>query len=173
MLLQCFAVRPDGRDGGALLQHCTPPRMPPRTRTRTIQPAKHQNTQNPRPPQTRSRIQRGRPPGRRRSGGGSSTGRPASRNQRQRKASPDQQEEEEVEQEEQEEEVVEEDTGDPTWTPPEAGESTTMIPLKQHEHKYESDVMMSLPPQTSPTRLRRRRTAWSWTQSPRMHLFMW
>ncbi|XP_062297264.1 zinc finger protein 83-like [Scomber scombrus] len=117
MLLQCFAVRPDGRDGGALLQHCTPPR----TRTRTIQHAsKHQNTQNPRPPHTRSRTQRGRPPIRRRSGGGSSSGRPASRNQRQRKASPDQQEEEEVEQEEQEEEVVEEDTGDPTWTPPEA-----------------------------------------------------
>ncbi|CAK6984010.1 zinc finger protein 678-like [Scomber scombrus] len=142
MLLQCFAVRPDGRDGGALLQHCTPPR----TRTRTIQHAsKHQNTQNPRPPHTRSRTQRGRPPIRRRSGGGSSSGRPASRIQRQRKASPDQQEEEEVEQEEQEEEVVEEDTGDPTWTPPEM----------------------------FPTRLHRRRTAWSWTQSPRMHLFMW
>uniref|UniRef100_A0A1A8SBR5 C2H2-type domain-containing protein n=1 Tax=Nothobranchius rachovii TaxID=451742 RepID=A0A1A8SBR5_9TELE len=35
MLLQCLTVRPDGSDGGALLQHCTPNR----TRTRIIRPA--------------------------------------------------------------------------------------------------------------------------------------
>ncbi|KAI3355006.1 hypothetical protein L3Q82_004795 [Scortum barcoo] len=100
MLLQCFAVRPDGPDGGALLQHCTSSR----TRTRTIKPAT-------KPTQTRSRSQR-RPP---------QSSNNIKRNraqQRHRRGSPviDHQEEEE---EEQEEEVVEEDTGDPTWTPPE------------------------------------------------------
>lgn len=129
MLLQCFAVRPDGPDGGALLQHCTSNR----TRTRTIQPAvKHQIQTPPKLPQPRSRIQRGRPPlSRRDNQQSSSSSRPAPRNRRQRRASPatdrqeeqqqeEQQEEEREEEEQQEEQVVEEDTGDPTWTPPEA-----------------------------------------------------
>ncbi|KAL6097420.1 uncharacterized protein ACO6RY_12975 [Pungitius sinensis] len=33
MLLQCFSVRPDGPDGGALLQHCTRTIKPPRSRS--------------------------------------------------------------------------------------------------------------------------------------------
>ncbi|KAK5849548.1 hypothetical protein PBY51_013875 [Eleginops maclovinus] len=38
VLLQCFAVRSDGPDGGALLQHCTN-----RTRTRTIKPPRRRS----------------------------------------------------------------------------------------------------------------------------------
>ncbi|KAM9332401.1 zinc finger Y-chromosomal protein-like [Pholidichthys leucotaenia] len=52
VLLQSFTVRPDGPDGGPLLEHCT------RTRTRTIRPAPKLS---PEPPQTRSRTRRGQP----------------------------------------------------------------------------------------------------------------
>uniref|UniRef100_UPI0037E77A70 zinc finger protein ZFP2-like n=1 Tax=Semicossyphus pulcher TaxID=241346 RepID=UPI0037E77A70 len=102
MLLQCFAVRPDGPDGGALLQHCTTNR----TRTRTIQPA---IKLSPEPAQPRPRAQK-RPlpqnsPNRSRA------------QQRRRRVAPvtDLHQEEE----EEEEEVMEEDSGDPIWTPPE------------------------------------------------------
>ncbi|KAM7369517.1 hypothetical protein PAMP_010836 [Pampus punctatissimus] len=101
MLLQCFAVRPDGPDGGTLLQHCTSNR----TRTRAIKPAiKHQN------PTHLNHASSPKP------------SRPAARNCRQRRVSPatDSQQGEQQQQPEDEEVVVEEDTGDPTWTPPEA-----------------------------------------------------
>ncbi|XP_069033687.1 zinc finger protein 497-like isoform X1 [Embiotoca jacksoni] len=103
MLLQCFAVRPDGPDGGALLQHCT-------TRTRTIRPAVKPSTK---PAQTRSRTQRRPPPH-----SSNTAKRKLPRRHRHHRESPDtdlhQEEEEEVEEEE------EENTRDPTWTPPEA-----------------------------------------------------
>ncbi|KAM4718697.1 zinc finger Y-chromosomal protein 1-like isoform 1-T2 [Anableps anableps] len=95
MLLQCLTVRPDGSDGGALLQHCTPNR----TRTRIIRPAVKLSDE---PTETRTRTRK-RPilqSARR-------NGRPS----QQRCESPDLQEEEE------EEDGMEEDTGDPTWTP--------------------------------------------------------
>ncbi|CAJ1081589.1 zinc finger protein 436-like [Xyrichtys novacula] len=119
MLLQCFAVRPDGPDGGALLKHCTTNR----TRTRIIQPAvklspeltsSRSRTQKRPPPQNSNNTKRGRP----------KRGRP-------RRVLPDAEqkeaegegeggeegeEEQEGEEAEEEEEVVE-DTGDPTWTP--------------------------------------------------------
>ncbi|XP_021168972.2 zinc finger protein 436 isoform X2 [Fundulus heteroclitus] len=110
VLLQCLTVRPDGADGGALLQHCTPNR----TRTRTIRPAVKLCDE---PTETRTRTRKS-----------SST----VRRSRQRSGSPDlPQQQEEEEEEVQEEEVGEvqeevgeveeftvgEETGDPTWTP--------------------------------------------------------
>ncbi|TDG95806.1 hypothetical protein EPR50_G00245120, partial [Perca flavescens] len=94
MLLQCF-VRPDGPDGGALLQHCT-------NRTRTIKPGRRATPPTPPPPRPDHATQR--PPKRR-----------CRRNHR---VVPDPQQEEEEQDQEVEQEVVEEDTGDPTWTPP-------------------------------------------------------
>ncbi|GAA6234202.1 zinc finger protein 708-like [Lates japonicus] len=98
MLLQCFAVRPDGPDGGALLQHCTTNR----TRTRTVKPAVRLS---PKPIQSRSRTQKRPAPQIKRN--------PPQR-RRHRRTSPDTDG-----QEEEEEEEVEEDTGDPSWTPSE------------------------------------------------------
>ncbi|XP_034428311.1 zinc finger protein 70-like [Hippoglossus hippoglossus] len=100
MLLQCFSVRSDGPDGGALLQHCTT------TRTRTIKPAIRLS-----PKLTESRTQR-RPPS-------SDTAKPnpplrrrRRRHRRHRRESPDTDPEDEVE-----------DTGDPNWTPPADGDA--------------------------------------------------
>ncbi|XP_041817537.1 zinc finger protein 708-like [Chelmon rostratus] len=106
MLLQCFAVRPDGPDGGALLQHCTTNR----TRTRTIQPTVKPS---PKHTQSRSRSQRRPPP----ESSNSARRSPAQRHLRLVSPVTDHQQEEEEEEEEEEE--VEEDTGDPTWSPPE------------------------------------------------------
>lgn len=127
MLLQCFAVRPDGPDGGALLQHCTTNR----TRTRAIKPAiKHQtqkhlpcSSSSPKLPQPRTRPQRRRRAPRKIDEQQSATPpRPGPRRRQQRRASPVPNTEQ---QQGEEEEVLEEDTVDPTWTPPEAGESIT------------------------------------------------
>ncbi|XP_070709131.1 zinc finger protein ZFP2-like [Pempheris klunzingeri] len=109
MLLQCFSVRPDGPDGGALLQHCT------RTRTRTIQPAaKH----SPNPSRTRSHR---RPPPQRIS----------VTKRRPRCVSPGPEEEEQEE--------VEEDTGDPTWTPPEGEGRSPPSPSSLRDVQLDSD----------------------------------
>ncbi|KAF3703944.1 Zinc finger protein 708 [Channa argus] len=98
VLLQCLSVRPDGPDGGALLQHCTTNR----TRTRTIKPAIRLS---PNPIESRSRTQRRPPPQ-------NTTKRNLPKQRRRhQKVSPDL-----ILQEEEEEE--EEDTGDPVWTPP-------------------------------------------------------
>ncbi|XP_040922273.1 zinc finger protein 436-like [Toxotes jaculatrix] len=105
MLLQCFAVRPDGSDGGALLQHCTTNR----TRTRTIKPAVKLS---PKLTQSRSRTQRKPPPL------SSNTTKRNPPQRRHHRVSPDTDRQEE-EGEEVEEEEEEEDTGDPNWTPPE------------------------------------------------------
>ncbi|KAE8279586.1 AT-rich binding protein [Larimichthys crocea] len=120
MLLQCFAVRPDGPDGGALLQHCTSNR----TRTRTIQPAGKPS---------RSRSQR-RPPPR------SFTSAKRSPTQRRhRRVSPVTDLQPEEEEEEEEEEVVEEeDTGDPTWTPPEGDSPASPSALEDIQLDSES-----------------------------------
>ncbi|XP_065805088.1 zinc finger protein 436 [Labrus bergylta] len=109
MLLECFAVRPDGPDGGALLQHCNPNR----TRTRTIQPAVKLS---PELTSTRSRSQKRPPPNT------TAKRRRAQRGRRRRShvsPDPDLQEEEEEEEEEGVGEEEEGDTGDPTWSPPE------------------------------------------------------
>ncbi|MEQ2231033.1 hypothetical protein ILYODFUR_035217 [Ilyodon furcidens] len=99
MLLQCLTVRPDGSDGGALLQHCTPNR----TRTRIIRPAVKLSDE---PTETRTRTRK-RPVLQ-----NSNTISRNGRQTRRRNESPD------LQQEEEEEVVtVEEDTGDPTWTP--------------------------------------------------------
>lgn len=90
MLLQCLTVRPDGSDGGALLQHCTTNR----TRTRIIRPAVKLSDEP-----TQTRTKRGLPPQY------SDPTRPHAARRR-RLRSPDLQQEEE-----------EEDTGDPIWTP--------------------------------------------------------
>lgn len=107
MLLQCFAVRPDGPDGGALLQHCTTNR----TRTRVIRPATKFSDE---PTLTKSRTQR------RRSLPQTSNTKKHSRHWRESDPGP---QEEEAEVEEEAVTVVveeeEEDTGDPTWTPSE------------------------------------------------------
>ncbi|XP_071340347.1 zinc finger protein ZFP2-like [Trachinotus anak] len=125
MLLQCLTVRPDGPDGGALLQHCTTNR----TRTRTIKPA---TRLSPKPTQTQSRTHRRPPP---------QTSNTTKRNppqRRHRRVTPDtNQQEEEAEEEgeeEEEEEVVveEEDTGDPNWTPPEALGDVRLDSESQH-----------------------------------------
>ncbi|XP_069368430.1 zinc finger protein ZFP2-like isoform X2 [Paralichthys olivaceus] len=99
MLLQCFSVRSDGPDGGALLQHCTT------TRTRTIKPAVRLS-----PKLTESRTQR-RPP----------SCNTAKRNpppRRRRCESPDSDPEDEVE-----------DTRDPNWTPPADGDAPSPLAL--------------------------------------------
>ncbi|KAM8731600.1 zinc finger X-chromosomal protein-like [Acanthopagrus schlegelii] len=121
MLLQCFAVRPDGPDGGALLQHCTPNR----TRTRTIKP-----TIKP----TQSRSQR-RPPLQSRT---QNTTKQSPAQHRHRRVSPvtDHQPEEE---EGEEGEVVEEDTGDPTWTPPEGDVDSHPSPSAVEDVQLDSD----------------------------------
>ncbi|XP_023249873.1 endothelial zinc finger protein induced by tumor necrosis factor alpha-like [Seriola lalandi dorsalis] len=113
MLLQCLQLRPDGPDGGALLQHCTPNR----TRTRTIKPAIRLS---PKPPQPRSRTQRRPLP----QGANTTKRNPTQHRHRRVSCDPDQREgegegEKEGDEEEEEEEEVEEDTGDPNWTPPE------------------------------------------------------
>ncbi|XP_037552902.1 zinc finger protein 436-like, partial [Nematolebias whitei] len=88
MLLQCLTVRPDGSDGGALLQHCTTNR----TRTRIIRPAVKLSDEP-----TQTRTKRGPPLQY------SDTTRPHAARRRRRR-SPDLQQEEE-------------DAGDPIWTP--------------------------------------------------------
>lgn len=104
MLLQCIAVRADGPDGGALLQHCTTNR----TRTRIIRPAPKLSDE---PTPAKSRTQR------RRLVPQSSNTDKQSRRRRHESSDTDQQEEAEVM-------TVEEDvTADPTWTPSEGGES--------------------------------------------------
>lgn len=128
MLLQCFAVRPDGPDGGALLQHCTTNR----TRTRAIQPA---IKVSPKPTQSRSRTQRKPPP---QSSNAAKQNPAQRRRRRRRRRSPvtdTQQEEEEAE----EEEVVEEDTGDPTWTPPEGDVDSHPSPSALTDAQLDSD----------------------------------
>lgn len=113
MLLQCLSVRPDGEDGGALLQHCSTKR----TRTRIVRPAiKFSDA----PPESRTRVRK-KPL----SQSYSTTKQNVSQRRCCRK-SPDQQEEEEEEEEveeTEEEEMVEEDISDPAWTPPEGGKS--------------------------------------------------
>ncbi|XP_068437424.1 endothelial zinc finger protein induced by tumor necrosis factor alpha-like [Clinocottus analis] len=121
MLLQCFAVRPDGPDGGALLQHCTTTRT--RTRTRPIKP-------------TQPRAKAQKPPRRSKQG-------PSQRRYRRLSPVTDiQQEEEEVVEEEveemEEEEVEEEDAGDPTWTPPE-GDVVNPLPSASALEKVQLD----------------------------------
>lgn len=104
-LLQCFTVRPDGPDGGALLQHCTS------TRTKTIA--------SPPTPRTKIRTRsRGRLPPQ-------STDKPRQNPTKLRRSqvSPGADvmvQEEELEEEQ--EEVMLEDCGDPTWTPPDGDE---------------------------------------------------
>uniref|UniRef100_A0A1A8F8Y8 C2H2-type domain-containing protein n=2 Tax=Nothobranchius korthausae TaxID=1143690 RepID=A0A1A8F8Y8_9TELE len=93
MLLQCLTVRPDGSDGGALLQHCTPNR----TRTRIIRPAVKLADE---PTQSRTRKRPSQ-------SGGTRQARP-----HQDHRSLDLHQEEEVE----------EESGDPTWTPTEDAE---------------------------------------------------
>uniref|UniRef100_A0A8C6LVH3 C2H2-type domain-containing protein n=2 Tax=Nothobranchius furzeri TaxID=105023 RepID=A0A8C6LVH3_NOTFU len=92
MLLQCLTVRPDGSDGGALLQHCTPNR----TRTRIIRPAVKLSDE---PTQSRTRKRPSQ-------SGGTRQARP---HQDQRSLDLHQEEEEE-------------ESGDPTWTPTEDAE---------------------------------------------------
>ncbi|XP_041669533.1 zinc finger protein 436-like [Cheilinus undulatus] len=109
MLLQCFAVRPDGPDGGALLQHCTPNR----TRTRTIQPAVKLS---PELYPTKPRSQKRPPPN-------NSNTTKRRRGRPRRRVSPDpeplqEEEDEEGGQEEEDGEEEEGDTGDPNWSPP-------------------------------------------------------
>ncbi|KAM4534438.1 uncharacterized protein PAE49_022647 [Odontesthes bonariensis] len=110
MLLQCLTVRPDGPDGGTLLQHCTPNR----TRTRTIRPPVKPSAE-PTPPRTRSRK---RPPPQ----SFSVARRSHPQRSRRRRGPPDPREEEEGQEEEEEGVTVEDDTGDPNWSPPEGGE---------------------------------------------------
>ncbi|KAM6971551.1 zinc finger Y-chromosomal protein 1-like, partial [Tautogolabrus adspersus] len=131
MLLQCFAVRPDGPDGGALLQHCTPNR----TRTRTIQPAvklspeltptRSRSKKRPAPNNTntakRRRAQRGR------------------RRIRRVSPDPDLQDEDEMEEEEEEEAAEEGNTGDPTWSPPERDVISPQSPTVLCEVQLDSE----------------------------------
>ncbi|XP_044032122.1 zinc finger protein 436-like [Siniperca chuatsi] len=128
MLLQCFAVRPDGPDGGALLQHCTTNR----TRTRPIQPAIKASPKTPKPTQSRSRSQR----------------KPRPQSSKTAKQSPAQRhhvspvtdhQQEEEEEEEEEEEVVEEDTGDPTWTPPDGDVDSHPSPSSLEDVRPDSE----------------------------------
>lgn len=116
MLLQCL-VRPDGPDGGTLLQHCTTNR----TRTRTVQPPVKLS---PTLAQPRSRTQRRPHP----QSSDSAQSAPAHRRRRQharhRHLSNADEEEQGQEEEEQEEEV---DTGDPTWAPPKGGTDQLLI----------------------------------------------
>lgn len=95
-LLRCFTVRPDGPDGGALLQHCTSTRTTatPITRTRTRKRLLSQSA---------SAIQRS-PMQRRRCKAAVTVAIAAEQ------------------QEDGDEEVLVEDCGDPTWTPPGGGE---------------------------------------------------
>ncbi|KAF7656616.1 hypothetical protein LDENG_00038980 [Lucifuga dentata] len=129
MLLQCFAVRPDGPDGGALLQHCTsnnkqsqlpvkhPTILCPSPSTRHIQSRSRRIQRKKTQPKTKERLM----------APSSSTSSTHKRLRRRRVSSrphppPPTEDEEEVQQqeeeEEDEEEVVEEEVGDPTWTPP-------------------------------------------------------
>ncbi|XP_026218048.1 zinc finger protein 708-like isoform X2 [Anabas testudineus] len=119
MLLQCLSVRPDGPDGGALLQHCTTNR----TRTRTIKPAIRLS---PNLTESRSKTQRRPLPQ-------NPTKNPPKRHRRHRVSSnPDQQDEEDDDDDEEDEEVVE-DTGDPAWTPPEGAlDDVRLNPESQH-----------------------------------------
>ncbi|XP_041824877.1 endothelial zinc finger protein induced by tumor necrosis factor alpha-like isoform X2 [Melanotaenia boesemani] len=120
MLLQCLTVRPDGADGGALLQHCTTNR----TRTRTIRPPNKPFSEPDQPrTSTRKRL--------------STQSSKFTRKSRLRRKPPDPQPEEE---EEEEEEVVtvEEDTGDPTWTPPK-GDVASLPPSAPGDPQLDSD----------------------------------
>ncbi|XP_039859788.1 endothelial zinc finger protein induced by tumor necrosis factor alpha-like [Simochromis diagramma] len=110
MLLQCIAVRADGPDGGALLQHCTTNR----TRTRIIRPAPKLSDE---PTPAKSRTQR-----RRLVPQSSNTDKQSRRRRRHESSDTDQQEEAEVM-------TVEEDvTADPTWTPSEGGVALQPLP---------------------------------------------
>lgn len=108
-LLQCFTVRPDGPDGGALLQHCTSTR----TRTKTMVA----------PPTTWTGA---RTRGRRRL--------PQSTNTTQQGAAQHRHGQEEVEEPEEEEEEVEEvmleDCSDPTWTPGDGADEALDPPVE-------------------------------------------
>ncbi|XP_035474667.1 endothelial zinc finger protein induced by tumor necrosis factor alpha-like [Scophthalmus maximus] len=112
MLLQCFSVRPDGPDGGALLQYCT---SSTRTRTRTIKPAarlspKPTESRTQRRPTPRSSNATRRLPPKRRGRG----------RRRHRHVSPDADHQEEEGEDDDEEEggEGEDGSGDPNWTPP-------------------------------------------------------
>ncbi|XP_072235100.1 zinc finger Y-chromosomal protein-like [Leuresthes tenuis] len=105
MLLQCLTVRPDGPDGGTLLQHCTTNR----TRTRTVRPPVKPSTE---PTRSRTRGRKRLPP---------QSFNIARRSQRSRRRKPPDPREEEEAPEEEEEVTVEDDTGDPNWTPSEGG----------------------------------------------------
>lgn len=147
MLLQCIAVRPDGPDGGALLQHCTSQNK------QSQSPVKHQSptilTPSPSTKHTQSRssrVQRKKTQSETKqqlSVARSSTStadthslslrrrtvprvplcRISPRSHSRRCCSPPStEEEEEVQQEEDEGEAeVVEEVGDPTWTPPLGG----------------------------------------------------
>ncbi|XP_061569068.1 zinc finger protein ZFP2-like [Cololabis saira] len=125
MLLRC---RPDGEDGGALLQHCSTNR----TRTRIIRPAiKFSDA----PAESKASVRRRAPPQ------SFSTTRQSLSQRRSRQKSPDQQEEEEEEEEEVEEEMmtVEEDTGDPTWDPAEGDMESRLLPSALGDAQLDSD----------------------------------
>uniref|UniRef100_A0A3Q3MJ17 C2H2-type domain-containing protein n=1 Tax=Mastacembelus armatus TaxID=205130 RepID=A0A3Q3MJ17_9TELE len=118
--LQCLSVRPDGPDGGALLQHCTTTR----TRTRTIKPAVRLS---PNHTQSRSRTQKPQ--------ACNTTKRNPPQHRRRRPTSPDkQQEEEEAEEAEEEVEEEEEDTQDPAWTPPDGDNVLLVAPDSDSQH---------------------------------------
>ncbi|KAM8822544.1 zinc finger X-chromosomal protein-like isoform 2-T2 [Spinachia spinachia] len=113
MLLQCFAVRPDGPDGGALLQHCT--------RTRTI---KRPASRSQRRPQSSNGAKQGR-----------ST-------RRYRHVSPVndvQREMEEDEEDDDDDDDEEEDRGDPTWNPPEGAVNSNQSAAAREEIQLDSD----------------------------------
>lgn len=137
VLLQCLAVRPDGPDGGALLQHCTGSR----TRTRPIQPAaKCQVTLQispdapdaPEPPQSRSRTRRRPAPISERDEQQNLTSSRRRAAARRRKRRRRQEEDNDEEDEEEEEEGEELDTGDPTWTTAAGGVTSNLPPFSQN-----------------------------------------
>lgn len=118
MLLECFSVRPDGSDGGALLQHCTS-----RTRTRTIKPAirlspTHESKSHRREPQSRKmnnpgrKRQRGRPRLSCRTEAQEEKEQPQDKKEEEAEVQEEQAQEEE---EEEEQEQMEKD--DPNWIP--------------------------------------------------------
>ncbi|KAM6900449.1 zinc finger X-chromosomal protein-like [Xenentodon cancila] len=119
MLLRC---RPDGEDGGALLQHCSTNRTTNRTRTRIIRPAiKFSDA----PAESRTRGRKRPPPQ------SFTTTRQNLLQCRRRQKSPDQHQVEEV--------TVEEDTGDPTWTPSKGDVQPQLLPSALGDAQLDSD----------------------------------
>ncbi|XP_028288871.1 zinc finger protein 2-like [Parambassis ranga] len=118
MLLQCFTVRPDGPDGGALMQHCTTSR----TRTRTIRPAVRPSTKP-----TQSRPQRKQLANKR------------SLSQRRRRQKPPDADVQQEEEEQREVVMLEEDSADPTWTPAEGDVESPSSPVALRDMQLDLD----------------------------------